>query len=218
MARTKNRPLVQGTITARHALVFATVLCAGGFGLLAWFTNPLTVYTGLLGLYTYLLAYGAAKRRGSFGTIVGSLAGATPILAGYTAVTGQLDATGGLLFLALALWQMPHFYAIALYRLDDYKAAGIPVLPAVRGVSHTKAHIYTYIICFGLCVILLASYGGLGYGFLLANALLTSIWLWKGLVGLNPESDSVWAKRMFRYSLLVLLGFCITAAISPWLP
>ncbi len=218
MTRTRQRALVSGIITPRAALIFAAVLGLSGFSILAYFTNVLTIGAGLLGFIVYVVAYGITKRRGPFGTIVGSVAGATPILAGYTAVNGQLDLAAGLLFLAMALWQMPHFYAIAMYRLDDYRSAGIPVLPAVKGMRRTKIQIMTYIAAFAGCVSLLTFLGHTGYVFLLGMLTLSGVWLWKGFIGFQANDDAVWARRMFRFSLLVLLGFSFLLISSPWLP
>lgn len=218
MDRTKQRALANGTISSRNALLYATLLAILGFSLLGWFTNLLTVSAGLLGLIVYVVAYGITKRRGPFGTVVGSIAGATPILAGYTAVSGQLDVTAGLLFLALALWQMPHFYAIAIYRLDDYRAAGIPVLPAIRGLQSTKIYIITYIGCFIICTGLLYYFSQTGHVFLLGMLTLCGYWLWQALSGWQTAAVTSWARQIFRTSLLVLLGFCALLTISPWLP
>jgi heme o synthase len=218
MARTKKRALVSGKISPRSAVIYAAVLCLTGFGILSLFTNTLTVYVGLVGLYFYVIAYGIWKRRSPIGTIIGSVSGATPILAGYTAASNQFDTGAGLVFLAMALWQMPHFYAIAMYRLDDYRAAGLPVLPAVKGTRHTKIQVMVYIVCFTIAAAMLTAFGYAGYTYLVAIILLGAAWLWKGSVGFQANDDAVWARRMFRFSLLVLLGFCLLLSIDAFLP
>jgi protoheme IX farnesyltransferase len=218
MDRTKRRALVSGTISHRSALIYAAILSLAGFTVLTLFTNTLTVYVGLLGLYFYVIVYGIWKRRSPIGTIVGSISGSASILAGYTAATNQLDVGAGLLFLAMALWQMPHFYAIALYRLDDYRAAGLPVLPAVKGIRHTKIQIMIYIVLYTIATTMLTVFGYTGYVFLGAMVLLGAAWLWKGGIGLQANDAVVWARRMFRFSLLVLLSFCILLSVDAFLP
>jgi protoheme IX farnesyltransferase len=225
MDRTKQRALVQGKLQPTHALIYAAILCILGFGILTAFTNLLTVYIGLAGLYGYVVAYGYAKRKGAIGTIVGSFSGATPMLAGYTAVTGRLDLAGGLIFLAMALWQMPHFYAIATFRLKDYQSAGIPVLPAVRGLQRTKVSIMGYIVAYAAVVSLLTITGYTSYIFLVIMLGLNLTWLWKGSKGFgasiqqqsakDAEKQSIaWARGMFGFSLVVLLSFSILLSVD----
>jgi len=138
MARTKKRALVQGTISGKHALIFATMLGVLGFALLLAYTNTLVTVIGVIAFIDYVVLYGISKRRSVYGTIVGSISGAAPIVAGYVAVTNQFDLGALLLFFILVYWQMPHFYGIAMYRFDDYKAAGIPVLPVQKGMARGR--------------------------------------------------------------------------------
>lgn len=215
MSRTKKRALASGKIRPRNALIFAAVLSLVGFAVLALWTNTLTVYVGMAGLYFYVVVYGYAKRWSPAGTPVGSISGSTPILAGYTAASGQIDTVGALLFLTMAFWQMPHFYAIAMYRLDDYRAAGIPVLPAVKGARKTKLYIMGYIVAFAASASLLSILGHASYVFLFGIVLLSLLWLWKGIAGFKANDDVVWARRMFRFSLLVMVGFSVLLAIDP---
>jgi protoheme IX farnesyltransferase len=220
MARTKQRALVQGTIPDNHALLYAASLSLAGFAILAFFTNILTLYVGLAGIYCYVVAYGITKRKGPIGTIIGSFAGSTPILAGYTAVTGRLDGAAILLFLAMALWQMPHFYAIAMFRLKDYQNAGIPVLPAVKGTVYAKYSIMGYVAAYGVTVSLLTILGYASYMFLVAMLGLSLLWLWKGTRGFNQKSNAdniTWARGMFGYSLIVMLSFSILLGIESFL-
>ncbi len=128
MERTKNRELVTGKIPVRNAIIFAIVLGVLGFGILILGTNILTVCVAVLGVVVYLVLYTPLKPRSSVAPVIGSIAGAVPPVVGYTAVIGNLDAGAIMLFLILCLWQIPHFYAISIYRLEDYKAADIPIL------------------------------------------------------------------------------------------
>lgn len=127
MARTKTRALVAGTIPVEYAIFYATLLGLAGFGLLLAYTNFLTFGVALLGFVLYVCVYTPLKRITPHTLWVGSLAGATPPVVGYTAVTNTLDLNALWLFLFLFIWQVPHFLAIAVYRFEEYRAAGIPL-------------------------------------------------------------------------------------------
>ena len=217
MARTKKRALVTGKVTNTQAIIYAALLGAGGVASLIY-TNPLTLNVALAGFFLYVVAYGIWKRRSPIGTIVGSLSGATPPVVGYVAFTNQLDLGAGLLFLIIVLWQMPHFYAIAIYRANEYRAAKIPVLPLVHGVEATKMHIIGYIAAYCITVVLLALSGYAGLTYLVVMTGLSVFWLTRGLLGLRDTDSSAWARRMFGISLIVMIGFSIMIAANAWLP
>lgn len=213
MHRTKQRPSVLGLVGVGEAIIYATCLGIIGFGLLLWRVNVTTAVIGLIGLIDYVVLYGYTKRKGTYGTLVGSISGATPPLAGYTAVTGHIGVAGLLLFLALLFWQMPHFYAIAIYRLKDYTAAKLPVLPAVRGIRTTKLYIVAYIWWYVVAVFLLYVDGYVGWPYALVLVVSGLWWFVYGLRGfLRGVDDTAWARQVFFKSLIVLLVFC--AAIS----
>jgi protoheme IX farnesyltransferase len=218
MARTKKRALVSGLISTKSALVYATVLGLLGFLILAVYTNILTVYLGLLAMFTYIVLYGISKRTTVHGTVVGSIAGALPPVAGYTAVANRLDSAALILFLILVFWQMPHFYAIAIYRLKDYRAAGIPVLPAEKGNHITKIQMLIYILAFSLATVALTLLGYTGIIFLIVMLTLGLLWFIKGWLGFNATDDSQWARGMFLFSLIVICGLSVMLAIGPILP
>jgi protoheme IX farnesyltransferase len=218
MERTKNRPLISGAISPRSALIYAAVLSLAGLAVLSLWTNTLTVYVGLLGLYFYVVLYGIWKRRSPIGTLVGSVSGSTPIVAGYTAASGHLDVAAALLFVIMALWQMPHFYAIAMYRLRDYQAAGLPVLPAVKGNRRTQRRLMQYIVAFTLACCGLTLSGHAGISFAVAMVAVGSVWFWKGTMGYNAKDKDGWARRMFGFSLLAMLSLSFFLAINSLLP
>jgi len=218
MARTKKRALVQGDISGSAALTYAVVLLIAGFTLLAVFTNWLTVVLGGIAIFNYVVLYGLSKRHSVWGTIVGSISGALPIAGGYTAVTGHFDTGAWLLFLVMVCWQMPHFYAIAMYRLGDYKAASIPVLPAQKGLEVTKINIILYVLAFMAASLSLSISGYTDYIYTAVMGALGLLWLWKGVQGLRAPDDAVWARQMFFFSLKVLLAFCVLISLEAWLP
>ncbi len=218
MARTKKRAMVTGIIPVRNAIIYAVILGISGFLILALYTNALTVIIGVIGLFFYLVMYSVWKRLSVWGTMVGSVSGATPIVAGYTAVTNRFDVGAFLLFLILVLWQMPHFYAIAMYRLNDYKAAGLPVLPVKKGMRAAKLQIMLYIVAFIAASAMLTLFGYTGYTYLLIISLIGLAWLWRGLEGIKTTDDKPWGRQMFFFSLIVILTFSVTLATGALLP
>lgn len=215
MKRTKNRALANQSITPANALLFGSLLGGVGFGLLISFTNLLTVGLGVFAMISYLAFYGLAKRRSIHGTLVGSIPGALPPVAGYTSVTGRLDLGALLLFLALVFWQMPHFYAIALFRIKDYKAASIPVLPIVKGSVNTKRQMLIYILLFIALLPMFVVFDYTSYIFLAMLLAVSFRWLHLVAQGFNKSNeDMAWARKIFGFSLLVLLSFSFMLSVD----
>jgi protoheme IX farnesyltransferase len=218
MARTKKRALASGQIAAAPAIAYGIILGLLGFVVLSLFTNALTVGVGATGLFFYLVVYGLAKRRSTLGTVIGSVSGATPPVAGYVAVTGELDLAAGLLFLIMACWQMPHFYAIAMFRATDYAAAGLPVLPVKKGMRLTKMYILLYIAMFILAAGMLTFWSYTGFIYLGVVTVLGCWWFLKGLQGFRSQPHEAWGRKMFLFSLLVLMGLSFILSVDAFLP
>jgi heme o synthase len=218
MARTQKRAIVSGTISGRSALIYATILGIVGSVILGNFTNLLALCLALFGLFAYVVLYSVGKRLSTLGTVVGSISGAVPPVVGYAAVTGRLDAAAVILFFILVFWQMPHFFAIAMYRRADYAAAGLPVLPVKKGMQITKLEIILYIFAFGIACLALYAYGYTGLTYLIVSLGLTAKWLQLGLKGFGAADDSAWARRMFRFSLLVIALLCLVISLNSLLP
>ena len=214
MERTRSRALVTGEIAVRNALLYGGALFMLGVSLLTLYTNALTAGVALFGAVFYVLIYGYAKRVSQLGTIVGSVSGAVPILAGYTAYSSSIGTPGILLFIILVLWQMPHFYAIAIYRLRDYEAAGIPVLPATIGVHKTKIAIIAYIVVFLFAEATLFVVGEVGYVYLILVGGFGIAWLARAWSGLHASDDVAWAKGVFLFSIRVLVAFSVAISIG----
>lgn len=214
MARTKNRPLPQGLISGQQALIFGAVLGIIGAEILFTFTNILTVLVALTGFLVYLVLYAFLKYRSFYGTIIGSIAGAVPPVVGYCAVSNRLDSGAFLLFMILVLWQMPHFFAIAIYRLDDYRLASIPVLPVQKGMRITKIHMVFYIIAFTLTALLLTVMGFTGEIYFIVALILGVAWLGLCLKGFSVENEVHWARKMFSFSLVVIMLLCATITVD----
>ncbi|MEI6805672.1 MAG: heme o synthase [Myxococcaceae bacterium] len=204
MERTKNRALVTGVISGKSALIFAAVLGFSGFFTFAFFCNWLTAGVALVGFLIYVLLYAMMKLRSIHGTFVGSLAGAVPPVIGYCSVSNRLDIAALLLFVILVFWQMPHFFAIALYRFQDYFAASIPLLPVKKGFYKTKIQMHLYIIAFCVATLSLTYFGYAGYLYSGVALFLSLIWLILCIKGLKAADDAIWARGMFRFSLVVI--------------
>lgn len=218
MERTRTRASVTGKIPLRNGIIYATILGLGGLGLLFFYTNTLTTAIAFAGLVIYVVIYGFFKRRTSFGTIVGSVAGAVPPLVGYVAVSGKLDLGAWIIFLILVFWQMPHFYSIAIFRIKDYAAASIPVLPITAGARTTKIAILGFIVLFTLTAISLTVFRYTGIVYAVVLGMLGAWWFVQGLAGFSTPDDFKWARKMFFNSLVVLLVTCVSISVGGFLP
>lgn len=214
MARTRNRALVQGIIPLQNALCFGLAVGVLGIGILALFTNLLTVVLAACGFFTYVVLYGISKYKTSLGTLIGSVSGAIPPVVGYTAVTNELDLGASLLFLLVVFWQMPHFYAIAMYRIEDYAAASIPVLPVSKGNYITKVHTLLYVIGFAITSLLFTVYGYTGYSYLVVSSLMSAAWLWLSIKGFSCDNDRLWARKMFLLSLFIIMALSLMISVD----
>lgn len=218
MERTSKRQLVTGVISVRAAAAYGIVLGLAGLALLYAFVNLLTAAIALFGFISYATVYTLAKHKTSWAAVIGSIPGAVPILVGYTAVTNHLDVAALILFLVLVAWQMPHFYGIAINRMKEYEAAGIPTLPVQKGIRATKVHILLYILAFIAATLALFAFGYAGYAYLIIVLTFGLSWLWRSIKGFKAIDDAVWARGIFLYSLIVLMAFCVAIAAAPLLP
>jgi protoheme IX farnesyltransferase len=219
MERTKKRAIVAGEIRGRNAVIFSVLLGLLGFATLALGSNWLVVGIGVAGFIDYVVFYGMLSKRLSIhGTLVGSISGAAPILAGYCAVAGNIDAGAIIVFFILFLWQMPEFYSISIYRHDEYKAAGVPVMSVVKGVKNTRTQIFIYTLAFVVATLLLTPFGYTGYTYFVIMATLGLYWLWLGVQGFTTTDLNKWSRKMFHFSLIILLVLCAALPLGPLLP
>jgi protoheme IX farnesyltransferase len=214
MARTQKRPLVTGEISATSAFLMATVLTIAGLLTLVYFVNLTVVGLGLVGFVDYVFLYGLAKRYTPFSTVIGSISGAVSVAAGCAAATNSFEAPETMLMLLLIIWQMPHFYAIAMYRRKDYAAAGIPVMPVKRSAETAKLRIMLYIVALFVISILFTLWGYAGIITLLLLCGLTGAWFVVGLQNYRRLDAVAWGKKMFLFSLIVNLGISLGIAIG----
>ena len=204
MARTRARPLPRGEVTSQQTLLFAGVV--GGFGLLILNTlvNPLTMWLTLGTFVGYAVIYTVIlKPRTPQNIVIGGASGAMPPILGWAAVTGDVSADALLLFLIIFTWTPPHFWALALYRKNEYAKAGMPMLPVTHGEQFTQLHVLLYTVILTAATLLPVATGMGGLVYLVSAALLDGVFLYFAYQIWRHYSDAL-AKRTFAYSILYL--------------
>lgn len=202
MERTKTRPTITGRISPKMTLVaFITLTVVGE--VLLFMINPMTGITGLAGVFLYNVVYTMwAKRNLVSNTIIGSFSGAVPPLIGWFAIAPTLELPAIMLFLFMFCWQPPHFYAIAIRRRADYAAAGIPMLPVVKGVERGRKSILLWV---GFLTVLPFFMFDFGIIYVVLATIMNIAWLVLGLRGYKTADPDQWAKSMFFFSLSYLM-------------
>ncbi len=213
MERTSKRSLVVGNISFKNAFGYGLILAVVGFYVLT-LTNPKVELLGLIAYVDYLALYSFFKRRSIYGTLIGSISGSIPLVAGYLAFQNKFNIIFLDLFLIMVVWQMAHFYAIAIYRQKDYSKAKLPMLPLIKGIFKTKIQISVYIILYLILNIWLYFIAKTSIIYLIIMTLLSLIWITKSLRGFNMEDDILWAKDVFRFSLIVMIGFSVLLSLA----
>ncbi|USD43814.1 heme o synthase [Vibrio sp. SCSIO 43135] len=207
MKRTQYRELVMGDINIDVAFVYALALLLGGTALLFQRVNPLSAVVVLLGYVFYVFFYTMWYKRNSvYGTLVGSISGAVPPLVGYLAVANYISLEAMLLFIMFCLWQMPHSYAIAMFRMQDYREAGIPVLPVKEGINKAHQHMKAYVIAFAVVAAGLFMLGEAGYEYLAVSAAVCFFWTRVTFRKVTDDNYVQWSKAVFKMSLLVVMS------------
>jgi protoheme IX farnesyltransferase len=219
MARTRDRVLVRRLIAPKIAVAYGLLLGIVGAALIWATANLLSVAITLAGFAVYVGLYSLYLKRSSiYGTLIGSLAGAAPPLAGYCAVSGRFDTGALILMLIFTLWQMPHCYAIAVLRYDDYAAAAIPVLPVKQGITVVRKLIFGYILAFTTAALMLTVAGYTGYSFFAVAAVLGCCWLYLTWSGHNAYDERLWAKKLYVFSILTVFVLSVMMSIDAALP
>ena len=206
MARTAARPLATGTLRPGQVLAFALVLGVASMAILAGLVNWLTAVLTFASLIGYAVIYtGFLKRATPQNIVIGGLAGAAPPALGWTAVTGHLHPHALLLVLIIFVWTPPHFWALAIFRRDDYARAMIPMLPVTHGVQYTRWQILFYTVLLVLVTVLPWATGMSG-GFYLGGALvLGGVFLYYAVRLMNPPGE-LYAMKVFNYSIVYLMA------------
>jgi protoheme IX farnesyltransferase len=206
MARTAHRPLATGALTPAKVLAFAVFLGALSMTILIAFVNPLTAALTFASLIGYAIVYTAwLKRATPQNIVIGGVAGAAPPLLGWTAVTGHFHPYALLLVLIIFVWTPPHFWALAIFRRDDYARAMVPMLPVTHGVEYTRWHVLYYTILLVVVTVLPYLTGMSGLFYLGGALVLGAGFLYYAIVLLNPPS-AFFAMKVFNYSIIYLMA------------
>jgi protoheme IX farnesyltransferase len=204
MTRTKKRPLVTKTVELKPAFIFGILLLFFGILTLWKMTTVLALICSLVGFFVYVFLYTPLKPKTYHGTLVGAIAGAMPPVVGYVAVVNKIDTMSIILFLIFAFWQMPHFFAIALYRMPDYAQANIPIHPIIKGVDATKKQIAFYTFAFSFMAVMPFFLGYTGWIYFIIIVALSAYWFFLAFQGLMEKKEERWAKKIFGTSLLIV--------------
>ncbi len=221
MQRTAWRPTAKGTLTTAQTLVFAGLLCAAGSAVLWFWVNPLTMALTFATFVGYAIVYTVVlKPLTPQNIVIGGASGAMPPVLGWAAMTGEVGAEGLMLALIIFLWTPPHFWALALYRAEDYRRAGLPMLPITHGPEFTRLQVLLYTIVLFAATLLPFTYRMTG-AIYLAAALVLGGWFialaWK----LWRDYSDALARRTFRFSIwhlsLLFAALLLDHYLNPWL-
>jgi heme o synthase len=213
--RTKRRPVASGRVVPSRALEFGLALSAFSFVLLASTVNVLTAVLALVGNLFYVLVYTRwLKRTTPQNIVIGGAAGAVPPLVGWAAATGHVTIPALLLFAIVFVWTPPHFWALALLIKDNYRAAGVPMLPVVRGERETARQIVVYSAALVAVTLLPWAWGSAGLLYLSCALALGAVFIWLA-ERLRRETSSRHAVFLFHYSLLYLALLFAALALDP---
>ena len=205
MKRTSWRPTANGELSQRQALVFSMALCAAGAALLYVFVNPLTLWLTLATFVGYAVVYTVVlKPLTPQNIVIGGASGAMPPVLGWVAMRGSVDPEALMLCLIIFLWTPPHFWALALYRVEDYARAGLPMLPVTHGSEFTRLHVLLYTIMLLAGTLLPYVYGMSGLIYLV-SALVLGVWFVAYAFRLWRHYSDELARQTFRFSILHLM-------------
>ncbi|WP_298628129.1 heme o synthase [uncultured Legionella sp.] len=217
MARTKKRPVAHGRVSVAQALWFAVIIGVSGLAVLTVLVNKLTAMLTFVTLIGYAGVYtGYLKRATSQNIVIGGLAGAAPPLLGWTAVTNQLDPQALLLVLIIFTWTPPHFWALAIYRFEEYKHAQIPMLPVTHGIQFTKLNVYLYTILLLVVSVLPFVVGMSGLIYVIGALILGGRFLYWAHKLYRTDKPVV-AMQTFRFSIVYLMLLFVFLLIDHYL-
>ena len=203
MARTHARPVAQGRVSFTEAIVFSSIIGCAGMLILVTQVNVLTAWLNLLSWAGYGLLYTLfLKRRTSQNIVIGGIFGAAPPLFGWTAVTGEISMEPLLLVLVIFVWTPPHFWALAIDRVEDYEKSGVPMLPVTHGDAHTRWNIFCYTVLLVISTVVPYLLGTQGLLYLVSVLLLGGVFLHHAIAILRKRPGS--EMQTFRFSILYL--------------
>lgn len=213
MDRTKKRPLPMKKISIRNAVIYGTILFVVGSIVLLALVNVVAWIWAAVGFATYTALYGYVKRHSWTGTMVGTIPGATPVLVGYAAVDQALPVSAWLLFVALLFWQLPHFYALALYRKDDYAKSGLPMMTVIKSREFVMKHIIATAILYAAATISLVVFSPLPKVSTGLFAAAATVWVCVILLAKQRGTDA-WARKTFGTSLYMPMAMLASGVVA----
>ena len=218
MGRTHNRPIPQGAMKSRDALIFALAIGAISMAILIMWVNVLTAALTFFSLIGYAVIYTMyLKRATPQNIVIGGAAGAAPPLLGWTAVTGSVDPGALLLFLIIFTWTPPHFWALAIHRADDYKKVGMPMLPVTHGKDYTRLQILFYTILLFVVTLLPFSYGMSGWLYLVGAVALNLMFMVYA-VRLYRDDNEKLPMKTFGFSIVYLMILFALLLVDHYVP
>lgn len=213
MTRTQHRPTATGAVGGRLIAVSAALSLICGIAVLAATTNTLTVMLALLAYVTYVFIYTFSKPYTAYSALIGALPGALPVLAGYTAMTDSFAPVAWVVFAVVFVWQLPHFYAISVFRKTEYQAANLPVLSTVVSFGTMRQIIVATIILY--CVVaILGAWNTMAAVSALLMTLVSVWWVWSSAKPLGRMSPAKWARRVFGGSMVASLALVGAALLD----
>ncbi len=214
MNRTKTRPLASGEISLLSALTFTAILLFAGSSLLLYFSNLLTLLITTFGFIFYSLIYTIyLKWTTPQNIVIGGLSGALPPLIGWTAVNNDISLLPLTLVLVIFLWTPPHFWPLAIDRMDEYKKEGVPMMPIAKGVSRTKKEMIVYSILLLAASLAPFIYGLTGYFYLVSTTLLNLYFIYLCVAYLNDRENQL-SMKIFNFSVKYMFLFFLTTYID----
>ena len=217
MRRTAWRPTAKGELSDRQTLVFSATLCALGSWLLYAWVNPLTMWLTLATFVGYAVIYTVIlKPLTPQNIVIGGASGAMPPVLGWAALRGEVGPEALILFLIIFLWTPPHFWALALYRVEDYRKSGLPMLPVTHGNEFTRLQILLYTIVLFAATLMPFAYGMSSWVYLAAALVLSAGFTWYGFRLWREYSDAL-ARKTFRFSLIHLSALFAALLIDHYL-
>lgn len=214
MERTKKRPLASGDISLTQALTFTAILLFIGSSLLLYFSNLLTLFITTFGFIFYSLVYTIyLKWATPQNIVIGGLSGALPPLIGWTAVTNEISLLPLILVLIIFLWTPPHFWPLAIDRIDEYKKEGVPMMPIAKGVSRTKKEMIVYSVLLLGASLAPFFYGLTGYFYLISTTALNLYFIYLCIAYLNDKENEL-SMKIFNFSVQYMLLFFLATYVD----
>ena len=214
MKRTRGRPLAKGNITLTAALIFTSILMFLGSSLMLYYSNILTFVITTFGFVFYSLIYTIyLKWNTPQNIVIGGLSGALPPLIGWTAVTNEISLLPLILVLVIFLWTPPHFWPLAIDRMEEYRKEGVPMMPIAKGVSRTKKEMLIYALLLMGASITPFIYGLTGYFYLISTVALNGYFIYLCIIYINDRKNLL-SMKIFNFSVTYMILFFLATYLD----